>query len=258
MGRLGYKVAIVTGAASDFGGIAATALAEDGATVLLTDTSGEAGEALATALRARGLQAEYHQLDTTGAMGWAVLVDKIMRTHGHLDILVNNAGATISATIEDATAQQLRETLEANLIGPFLGIKAVIPAMRQSGGGSIINIAANPIVALLPLHPLYSTAKAALVNLTKSTAMHCVQRGYDIRVNAVHPGTHETQLLTANALRSTTAPNLATLLATLPARPSGEVYEFATAITFLAADESQSLTGTELFCHGALTALPGG
>lgn len=255
MSRLGDRVAIVTGGAEGFGAQAAAALAADGALVLLTGLQDEAGEASAAALRARGLRAEYHHLDITDPMAWAVLVDKIMRTHGHLDILVNHAADNISVTIEAATSEQLREILEANLIGPFTGTKAVIAAMRQSGGGAIINIVANPIVAVLPLYPLYSAAKAALVNLTKSTAIHCAQRSYDIRVNAVHPGTHETEKLTENALRSATAPNLGTLLATLPARPHGPLHEFGAAITFLAADESHHVTGADIFCEGSLAAL---
>jgi len=251
MGRLGFKVAIVTGGARGFGAGAVEALVADGATVLITGTRDEDG-AFAEALRVRGFKAEYHHLDAADPLGWAQLVDGVMRTHGHLDVLVNQAGADISITIEDATAAQLREILEADLIGPFLGMKAVIAAMRQSGGGSIINIAANPVVAVLPLWALYGAAKAALVSLTKSTAVHCVQRGYDIRVNAVHPGEHETQLLTDNAIRSTKAPNLQKLLGTLPERPSGEYQDFGAAIAYLAGDDSAHVTGTETFCTGPL------
>lgn len=253
MSRLGYKVAIVTGAARGFGAEAAAALARDGATVLLTDTDDEAGEAGAAALRAEGLIAEFHHLDTSDAMGWAVLADRIMRTHGHLDILVNQASADISTTIENATVEQMRASLEACLIAPFLGIKAVIPAMRQSGGGAIINIAANAIVEILPLYALYSAAKAGLVGLTKNTAVHCHQRSYDIRVNAVHPGTHETPLLETNALRSTLSPALHAMLATLPAGQGESLYPFGEAITYLASDESRHVTGTEIFCAGPLT-----
>jgi 3alpha(or 20beta)-hydroxysteroid dehydrogenase len=252
MNRLEYKVAIVTNGAQGFGAEAAAALAQDGATVILTGTLDEAGEQAAQALRDRGLRAAYHHLDTSDAMGWAVLADMIMRTHGHLDILVNQAGAHIASTIEDATAEQLREILDANLTGPFLGIKAVIPAMRQSGGGAIINIAANAIVEILPLNALYGTAKAGLVGLTRSTALHCHQRGYDIRVNAVHPGTHESPLQEANALRSARDAKLHALLSTLPAGRGETLHEFGAAICFLAGDESRHVTGTEIFCAGAL------
>lgn len=245
MSGLGYKVAIVTGAAN-LAAQAAQALAKNGATIILAGPD--------TATLAAGLNAEHHPLTATDPLSWAALVDKIMRTHGHLDVLVNHSAANISITLEDATAPQFREMLEANLIAPFLGIKAAIPAMRQSGGGSIINIAANPLAATLPLYPLASAAKAGLVNLTKNTAMHCHQRGYDIRVNAVHPGAHDTEELTANALRSTKAPRLHQLLATLPATGS-KLYEFADAITYLAGDESTDITGADLFCTGPLTGL---
>lgn len=252
MSRLEHKVAIITNGAQGFGAIAAKTLAKDGAAVLLTGTDDSEGEAAASALRVSGHLAEYHHLDSSDPLSWAALVDRIMRTHGHLDVLVNQTGANISTTIEDATAAQLREILEADLIGPFLGTKAVIAAMRQSGGGSIINIAANAIVEILPLYTLYGAAKAALVNLTKTTAVHCIQRGYDIRVNAIHPGAHETQLLTENAIRSTTAPNLGPLLATMPAR--GPLQDFSAAIAQLASDEARAITGTEIYCTGSLTA----
>jgi NAD(P)-dependent dehydrogenase (short-subunit alcohol dehydrogenase family) len=253
MSRLGYKVAIVTGA-QGLAAEAAGALAQDGATLLIAAQNTGEGEATAAALRRKNLQAEYHHLAPADPLSWAALVDRIMRTHGHLDVLVNHAGAHISTTIEDATASQLRDILETDLIAPFLGIKAVIPAMRQSGGGSIINIAASPVAEVLPLYALYSTAKAGLVSLTKNTAMHCHQRGYDIRVNAVHPGTHETPTLTANAIRSTRARNLHELLTMLPARGDGPLHDFAGAITYLASDESSAITGTELFCTGPLAA----
>jgi len=250
MGRLDDQVAVVTNGAQGLGAGAAEALAREGATVLITGALDDGG--FAATLRARGLSVEYHQLDAGDTLAWAALVDRVMRTHGHLDVLVNHAGADISTTIEDATAAQLREILEADLVAPFLGTKAVIAAMRQSGGGSIINIAANPVVAVLPLWALYSAAKAALVSLTESTAVHCVQRGYGIRVNAVHPGTHETQLLTDNAIRSTKAANLQALLGTLPGRPDGEYLDFAAAITFLAGEDSAQVTGAKIFCTGPL------
>ncbi len=255
MTHLGYKVAIVTGGVTDFSAQAAAVLAQNGATILLASQHEDEGQQTAAALRAQGHKAEFHHLIPTGPLSWAALVDKTMRTHGHLDVLVNHSPASVSTTIEDATAPQCREMLEAGLIAPFLGIKAAIPAMRQSGGGSIINIAANPIIGVLPLYPLYSAARAGLVSLTKSTALQCLQRGYNIRVNAIHPGAHESESLTADALRSIKARNLHALLGTMPARAEGKLYDFAGAILHLAGDESTVLTGAELFCNGPLAGL---
>lgn len=254
MTRLAYKVAIVTEATSDFGALAAAALAAEGAALLLTGADDEAGEALAASLQSRGQKAAYHRLEATDPLVWATLVDKIMRSHGHLDVLVNNGGVPLSDTIEDATAAQLRETLDKLLIAPFLGIKAVIPAMRQSGGGAIINIAANPVAGVLPLYSVYGAAKAALAGLTKTTAVHCAQRGYDIRVNTIHPGMHETALLTENALRSTTSAALHGLLRQLvPAPP--QLHDFGETIIHLASDEAAHITGSEFFARGKLAGL---
>ena len=255
MTRLGYKVAIVTGGATDFSAQAAAVLAQNGATILLASPDETQGQQAAAALCAKGHRAEFHHLIPTDPLSWAALVDKTMRTHGHLDVLVNHSAASLSTTIEDATAPQLREMLEQGLAAPFLGMKAAIPAMRQSGGGSIINIAANPVIGALPLYPLYSAARAGLVSLTHSTALHCQQRGYDIRVNAIHPGAHESESLTEDALRSIKARNLHALLGTMPVRAEGKLYDFASTILHLADDESMELTGAELFCTGPLAGL---
>ena len=253
MGRLEYKLAVVTGGARGLGGATAEALAQEGATVLLTDVLDDVGEAHAAALRGRGLQAEYHHLDVRDAAAWAVLVDKAMRTHGHLDVLVNNAGINIPITIEDATAQQFRDILEINLIGPFNGMKAVIPAMRQSGGGSIVNISSNSTAMILPLTSLYAASKSGLANLTKTTAVHCAQRGYNIRVNSVHPGPHETDMMTGGAADPMDIPMVRTLINSIPMGRMGQPQELGKVVAFLASDDSSYITATELFTDGGLT-----
>lgn len=254
MARLDKKVAIVTGGARGLGGATVDALAEEGATVLIADIIDEAGEARAAALRGRGLTAEYHHLDVRDALAWAGLVDTAMRKHGHLDILVNNAGINISITIEDATVEQLRDVIDVNLVGPFLGMKAAIPAMRQSGGGSIINIASNSTQMVLPLTSLYGATKSGLANLTKSTAVHCAQRGYNIRVNSVHPGAHETEMLTGGeGTRATDIPQVKALIDAIPMGRMGQPNELGKVVAFLASDDSSYMTASELFSDGGLT-----
>jgi len=253
MGRLEYKVAIVTGGARGLGGATVDVLAEEGATVILADILDEAGEERAAALRARGLKAEYHHLDVRDAAAWAVLVDKAMRTHGHVDVLVNNAGINIPITIEDASAQQFRDILEINLVGPFTGMKAVIPAMRQSGGGSIINIASNSTAMIMPLTSLYAAAKSGLANLTKPTAVHCAHRGYNIRVNSVHPGAHETDMITGGMADPMEIPMVRTLIHSTPMGRLGKPSELGKVVAFLASDDSSYMTASELFADGGLT-----
>ncbi|MCB5945565.1 SDR family NAD(P)-dependent oxidoreductase [Acidocella sp. KAb 2-4] len=254
MARLDGKVAIVTGGARGLGGATVDVLAEEGATVLIADVIDEAGEARATALRAKGHKAEYHHLDVRDADAWAALVDTAMHAHGHLDVLVNNAGINISITIEDATAQQFRDVLEVNLIGAFLGTKAVIPAMRSSGGGSIINIASNSTQMVLPLTTIYGASKSALANLTKTTAVHCAQRGYNIRVNSVHPGAHETEMLTGGTgMRPLDIPQVKALIDAIPMGRMGQPRELGKVVAFLASDDSSYMTTSELFSDGGLT-----
>ncbi len=255
MARLADKLAIITGGARGLGAASAQALVEDGATVILADIEDEMGEAQAHTLRGLGHQAEYHHLDVRDAASWSVLIDKLMRTHGHVDVLVNNAGIYLPITIEDATAQQFRDILEIDLLGPFNGMKAVIPAMRQSGGGSIINICSNATAMIMPLASLYSATKAALANLSKTTAVHCAQRGYHIRVNSVHPGAHETQMLTRDAPDPLQIPMVRTLIKATPLGRLGRPDELGRVVAFLASDDASYITATEIFCDGGLSAV---
>ncbi len=254
MGRLAGKLAIVTGGARGLGGAAADALAAEGAAVIIADMLDESGAARAAHLTAEGHKAEYAHLDVRDPASWAALVADIMARHGRLDILVNNAGINAAVTIEDATPDQFRAILEVNLIGPFLGMKAVIPAMRAGGGGSIINLASNSTQMVLPLTSLYGASKSALANLTKSTAVHCAQRGYNIRVNSIHPGAHETEMLLGNGgAKPADIPQVRALINAIPMGRMGKPREIGPLVVFLASDDSSYMTASELFSDGGLT-----
>ncbi|GLR65472.1 short-chain dehydrogenase [Acidocella aquatica] len=254
MGRLEGKTAIVTGGARGLGGAAVDALAAEGAVVVIADMLDEAGAARAAKLNAEGRKAEYVHLDVRDTANWAALVSGVVARHGRLDILVNNAGINAPVTIEDATAEQFRAILEVNLIGPFLGMKAVIPAMRASGGGSIINMASNSTQMVLPLTSLYGASKSALANLTKSTAVHCAQRGYNIRVNSIHPGAHETEMLLGNGgAKPADIPQVRSLINAIPMGRMGKPSEIGSVVVFLASEDSSYMTASELFSDGGLT-----
>jgi 3alpha(or 20beta)-hydroxysteroid dehydrogenase len=251
MARLAGKVAIVTGGARGLGGGAVDALCADGAQVVIADVLDEAGEVRAAQLAGEGHQVHYARLDVRDADGWAALVDATLQRWGRIDCLVNNAGINIPIDIEEATVEQFRAVLDVNLIGPFLGTKAVLPAMRRTGGGSIINVASNSTQMVLPTTSLYGASKAALANLTKTTAVHCALRGDNIRVNSIHPGAHMTEMLENPEVQA--MPQVRALINAIPMGRMGMPAEFGKLVVFLASDDSSYMTAAELFTDGGLT-----
>lgn len=252
MGILDGKVAIVTGGARGIGGASAAGLCEAGAAVVIGDVLAEPGEATAAALRDAGHRAVFQKLDVREAAGWASIVEYAEQKFGRLDILVNNAGISTSRTIEDATEAELRHILDINLIGPFLGMKAVIGPMKVAGGGSIINISSNSTKKTVAMASLYSPTKAALANMTKTVAAHCAQTGTNIRVNSIHPGPTETDMLLGGS-RDADIPMVRALINSIPFGRMGTPPEIASVVVFLASDAASYMTGAELFVDGGAT-----
>ena len=253
MGRLDGKVAIVTGGARGLGGAASEVLAAEGAAVLITDVLDEEGAALAQKLRDGGARADYVHLDVRDADQWASAVERAETLWGRVDCLVNNAGINFPIDIEEGTADQFRAILEVNLIGAFTGTKAVLPAMRRSGGGSIINVASNSTAMVLPTTSLYGASKAAIANLAKTTAVHCALRGDNIRVNSIHPGPHETEMLSNPQVKA--MPQVRALIDAVPMGRMGRPEEFGKLVAFLASDDSSYITASEMFVDGGLTSV---
>lgn len=251
MGRLDGKVAIVTGGARGLGGGAADVLCAEGAAVVIADVLDEAGEARAAQLSSDGYRVHYAHLDVRNAAEWSALVTDTMARFGRINCLVNNAGINIPIDIEEANEDQFRAIIDVNLIGPFLGIKAVLPAMRQSGGGSIINVASNSTAMVLPTTSLYGATKAGIANLTKTTAVHCALKGDAIRVNSIHPGAHLTEMIDNPQVQA--LPQFRALAQAIPMGRLGLPVEFGKLVSFLASDDSSYMTAAELFTDGGLT-----
>ncbi|MEO0030449.1 MAG: hypothetical protein RIS94_207 [Pseudomonadota bacterium] len=251
MGRLNDKVVIVTGGARGLGGGAVDVLADEGAAVVIADVLDEAGEARAVRLTQAGHRAHYAHLDVRDAAQWAALVDDTLVRFGRVDGLVNNAGINVPVDIEEATVEQFKSVLDVNVIGAFLGIKAVLPAMRKGGGGSIINVASNSTQMVLPTTSMYGASKAAIANLTKTTAVHCALRGDNIRVNSIHPGPHLTEMIDNPEVQA--MPQFQALMRAVPMGRMGLPAEFGKLVAFLASDDSSYMTAAELFSDGGLT-----
>ena len=258
MGRLSGKVAIVTGAAKGIGAATAELLASEGAKVMCTDVDEAAGQALADKIQNAGHLASFMSHDVTSEEVWEKVTAETVRAFGGLHVLVNNAGiAPEGHPIEDMPLESWRRTLAVDLDSVFLGCKYAIRAMKNSGGGSIINISSIMGLVGTPRSSDYNAAKGGVRLLTKVAALECAEAGYNIRVNSVHPGYIDTPLVRGVVERSEEAnPNeMLGLLSMLhPIGRLGTAMEIGKAILFLASDESSFVTGSELVVDGGYTA----
>jgi 3alpha(or 20beta)-hydroxysteroid dehydrogenase len=249
--KLEGRVAIVTGAARGLGEASARALCEAGATVVLTDVL-PLGEATASKLSEEGFSALYVKHDVRFPEEWQRVVAKALEMYGDISILVNNAGITYNATFEDVSLDQYKKIIDVNLLGAFIGMKAVLPSMKRTRNGSIINIASTTTALIRSIAPCYGSAKAALANLTKSAAVHCAEQDYGIRVNSVHPGAHATPMLIGpGGAREGASPDA--VIPGVPMKRMGRPVEVGRVVAFLASDDASYMTGSEIFVDGGMT-----
>lgn len=249
MGRLDGKVAIITGGARGMGQTTATLFTEEGGKVVIGDVLDAEGEALAQTL---GSSAVYHHLDVSDETDWKTLIEMTMETYGRIDILVNNAAIYFYATIEETENDAFRRLLDVNVMGPFLGMKTVIPFMKQNQSGSIVNVSSTDGLRGSCGMGAYNTSKWGVRGLTKCIAMEVGPFG--IRVNSIHPGTVDTPMF--NPDNQTRAELDATFAQNFPGIALGRVgdpLEIAQATLFLASDEAAYVSGAELAVDGAWT-----
>jgi 3(or 17)beta-hydroxysteroid dehydrogenase len=239
-GRVEGKVAIVTGAGSGLGRADAIALAREGARVVVTDINQAGGEETAAAI---GPAARFLRHDVCEEADWQRVVAETLRAFGRLDVLVNNAGLVVFKSVEDCTLDEFRRLNAVMSEGTFLGCKHAIPAMRATGGGSIVNV--SSVAAIKGVAPIiaYTAAKGAIRSMTRSVAVHCQERGYGIRCNVILPGAHETPM-TRQALAE--LPRSEAGLGQIQARGQGQPEDVANLVLFLASEESRQITGAEL------------
>jgi cyclopentanol dehydrogenase len=248
--RLEGKVAIISGGARGMGAVEARLFAKEGAKVVIADILEDEGRKLAADIEAAGGKALFVRLDVTRESDWQDAVATAVRRFGKLDVLVNNAGISGRGKVEDTTVEDWDKVMEVNAKGVFLGTKAAIPAMRQAGGGSIINISSQlGLVGTEHSSPQYQASKGAVRLLTKATAIQYAKAG--IRVNSVHPGpivTPMTETARADPER------YQMMLSRIPMGRYGQPEEVAYGVLYLASDESAYMTGSELVIDGGWTA----
>jgi 3alpha(or 20beta)-hydroxysteroid dehydrogenase len=247
--RLQGKVALVTGGARGMGAAEVRRLHADGASVVAADVLDDDGKALADEL---GDRVRFVHLDVTSEEGWQQAVEQTEREFGQIDILVNNAGILKFNAIADTPLEEFRQVLDVNLIGVFLGMKTVIPAMKRAGGGSIVNISSTEGLAGTVFCGAYTASKFGVRGITKVAA---IEYGADkIRVNSVHPGGIDTPMTRAvmdEEGRKYVGKKVAGL------KRMGEADEVASVVAFLASDDSSYCTGAEFVVDGGVTASAG-
>ncbi len=255
MGRVEGLVALVTGAASGLGLADCERLADEGATVVLTDVNAEAGAAAAARI---GRSAVFLPHDVRDEAAWIDVLAEVMRRFGRLDVLVNNAGVVVTATPEETTLAQFRFVNSILAEGAFLGCKHAIPAMAKDKpggrGGSIINISSVSSHLGYSVYFAYAAAKGAVRAMTKSVAMHCQEKGYGIRCNSIHPAGIETPMIQAATGR--TRELLAIPEGPLPPESLGAPADVANLVLYLASPESRFITGAEFVVDNGLTVRP--
>lgn len=244
--RLEGKIALISGGTGGQGSTEVKLFCQEGAKVVFGDIDDEKGKKLEAEVRKSGREATYVHLDVTSESDWQKAVSKTIELYGKLNILINNAGILITKRLEETTESDWDLVQSVNAKGVFLGAKSVISAMKNSGGGSIVNISS---IAGLVGRPwsAYTASKGAVRLLTKSIA---VQYGPDrIRCNSVHPG-----IVNDNAMGELTLANFPDstedLLIDTPLRRFAVSKDIAMGVLYLASDESSYVTGSELSIDG--------
>ena len=245
MGRLDGKVAIITGGARGMGAATARLFVAEGARVAIADVLDEAGSALAVEL---GANARFHHLDETSEANWSDLVSRVETDFGPVDVLVNNAGVLLFKTLLQTSLEDYRRVLEVNLVGEFLGIKAVAPGMVARGRGSIVNISSVDGMKGANGLGAYASSKWGVRGLTKVAAMELGHKG--VRVNSVHPGGVDTAMTN---YEGTPREEVSERFRHIPLQRIAGPEEVARASLFLASDEASYMAGAELVVDGGMT-----
>ena len=251
--RLPNRVAVVTGGASGIGRAICTLFSQEGASLLVGDTDIEGGEETCRLIRSAGGNAVFVRTDVSREADVEAMVQAAERSFGTVDILVNNAAAFVFGPVEDVTDSEWQRVLGVNLLGAAYCLKHVMPVMKASGGGSVVNVGSIGGFSAQPASVPYSASKGALIQLTRSTALDLAP--HNIRVNCVCPGSTMTPAMEGliqlsagdrdELLRDVASSNLMKRLA--------DPREIAYGVLFLASDESSFVTGESLVIDGGQT-----
>ncbi len=242
MARFDNKIILISGGARGQGAAEARLLVAEGAKVVISDVLDAAGNALAGEL---GPAARYVHQDVTSEADWAAAIGAA-EALGGLHGLVNNAGIYIPKTLADTDTALFERHMRINQLGCFLGMRDVAGPMQRSGGGAIVNISSTAGLRGSPGAIAYSATKWALRGMTKAAALEYAPRG--IRVNSVHPGPIDTDMLN---VRTPEQNQRRTQM--VPMKRMGTAEEVAKLVAFLLSDDSSYITGAEVTVDGGVS-----
>ena len=248
--RLEGKVALISGGGRGMGAAEARLFAAEGAKVVFGDILEAEGHQVEAEIAEAGGEAVFVHLDVTSEADWQRAVDTAVERFGGLHILVNNAGIFDGGNVEAQTVEGWDRTMDINAKGVFLGTKAAIPAMRESGSGSIVNISSVAGIIGSLGTTAYNASKGAVRLLTKSTAIQYAAEG--IRCNSVHPGPIDTNMI-REAFPDDDVREAR--IGLVPLGRMGDMSDVANGVLFLASDEASYMTGSELVIDGGATAM---
>jgi 3alpha(or 20beta)-hydroxysteroid dehydrogenase len=224
--------------------------AREGARVVFGDILDPEGKQVEAEVRAAGGEATYVHLDVTREDDWRAAAATAVDRYGRLDVLVNNAGILLRRRTEETSAEEWERIMAVNVTGVFFGTKYALPAMRRTGGGSIVNI--SSIAGLVGSRygsSAYTATKGAVRLFTKAIAIQ--HAGENIRCNSIHPGPVDTEMMRDvfgdPAMREERRNRI-------PLRRIGRPEDVAYGALYLASDEASFVTGAELVIDGGITA----
>lgn len=254
MARLQDKVAILTGGASGLAKATGALMVAEGATVILTDIQEVEGANIAAEIAATGGKCEFIPHDTTDEAQWEAICADVVARHGSLDILLNSAGVGgAGGDLEDMDFATWRHCLAVNLDGVFLGCKHAIRTMRQTGGGSIINISSILGIVGMSSTSNYCASKGGVRLLTKAAAIECANKTPLVRVNSIHPGFIDTPMV-SSAMQRRGQKFSDYIDNNVPMGRLGEPLDIAEGVVYLASHGARFVTGTELVIDGGFLA----
>jgi len=256
MSRVEGKVALVTGAASGLGLASSKKLIQEGARVILTDINQEALNDVKEHLKEFSeTQFSTEYLDVTSEESWQEIIEKVELEYGKINVLINSAGISLGSDIVSTDFEIWKKVHQVNLDSVFLGCKYLIPKMAPHGPGSIINLSSISGIVAGWNTAAYNSSKAGVRLLTKSVALYCAKKGYDVRCNSIHPAFVNTPILDPIKQAFGDDEAVRKLARQIPMNKIGDTDDVAYAVLYLASDESKFMTGTEIVLDGGLSAM---
>ncbi|KTD63149.1 acetyoacetyl CoA reductase [Legionella santicrucis] len=261
MAKLKNKIALITGSTKSIGLSIAESFCKKGATVIVTGRlSKSEGEKFAQSIGA----SDYLHLDVCSEQNWQEVAEYIENKYQRLDILVNNAGIDSAPKsdkpqdIENCSLDDWRVVHAVNLDGTFLGCKTMMPLLKKSSNASVINMGSRSGLVGIPSNAAYASSKAAILNFTRTVAMHCAKNDYPIRCNVIVPAAILTEMWDSEfGQDEERTQRIEEYTNTIPLKRMGQTNEVANLAVFLASDDSLFITGSQYNIDGGIMASNG-